>query len=316
MLMYGQNYFSKNRVLILSLAAVIVGLTIYLIPDFIYPSLLQYNSLITVLLVFLLVILFAYLYIRQQLRFVSQLSNEISIIKAEANEQTQQLKVAQSELHKKTALLNMLQQANLDFVEHSQFQHTAQFMMNEPMGITESKCGFIGEILKQKNGDSDISLLSICHRENQTVYKDTNHLNNSAYNDGLINEVIETGRVVIKNNETMLMVLIESGEAVRNVEDIASTDGVDILFVGFADLCQDLGVDANLKDPECDRAIRTIGKAVQKSGKIGSIIVPDPQDISYYQELGFNLIICGLDSMIMKNGATALINNFRDQVIK
>ena len=203
MLMYGQNYFSKNRVLILSLAAVIVGLTIYLIPDFIYPSLLQYNSLITVLLVFLLVILFAYLYIRQQLRFVSQLSNEISIIKAEANEQTQQLKVAQSELHKKTALLNMLQQANLDFVEHSQFQHTAQFMMNELMGITESKCGFIGEILKQKNGDSDISLLSICHRENQTVYKDTNHLNNSAYNDGLINEVIETGRVVIKNNETI-----------------------------------------------------------------------------------------------------------------
>ena len=112
----------------------------------------------------------------------------------------------------------------------------------------------------------------------------------------------------------MLMVLIESEEAVLNAEDIANTDGVDILFVGFADLCQDMGIDVDLKNPECDRAIRTISKALQKSGKIGSIIVPDPQNISYYQELGFNLILCGLDSMIMKNGARALIKNYRDHV--
>jgi len=125
---------------------------------------------------------------------------------------------------------------------------------------------------------------------------------------------LDTKLMEIKNNETMLMVLIESEEAVRNAEDIANTEGVDILFVGFADLCQDMGIDVDLKHPECDRAIRTIGTAVQKSGKIGSIIVPDPQDITYYQELGFNLILCGLDSMIMKNGATAIIKNYRDHM--
>ena len=115
----------------------------------------------------------------------------------------------------------------------------------------------------------------------------------------------------IKNDETMLLVLIESVEAVRNAHAIASEDGVDILFIGYADLSQDMGITPDTNNPKLQKAVRTVSDAIIKSGKIGSFIVTDPKKIDNYSNMGFNLMICGLDIMLLKNGATDLMKRFR-----
>ena len=158
------------------------------------PALEKYSSFLVASIFFLIAALFAHLYINQQLKSINQLSDEINHIKNQANQQTHQLNFAQHELKQQSALLNMLQQANLDFVEHSQLQRTSQFMMNKLMDITESDCGFIGEVLKQQDGETKINILSICHRENKTAFSNTNHDND------MINHVLNTGKAIIKNS--------------------------------------------------------------------------------------------------------------------
>jgi len=194
-----KDFFSSCSILTLLLISLIVISSVALLLDIAPPALEQYNLLLPAIIIFLLTILFANLYIRQQLNAIHKLSNEINHIKNDANHQTHQLNFAQHELKRQTSLLNMLQQANLDFVEHSQLQRTSQFMMNKLMEITESDCGFIGEVLKQQDGDTKINILSICHRENKNTFSDANNINNTAHNECLINQALDSGQVIIKN---------------------------------------------------------------------------------------------------------------------
>lgn len=106
-----------------------------------------------------------------------------------------------------------------------------------------------------------------------------------------------------RNAVTMLMVQIESAEAVANVDAIAATDGVDALFVGYADLCQDLGCDPDPKNPRCAESIRAVGEAAKRHGKYGAIIVSNPSDIPYYREIGFTIFLAGMDTRLFKAGA-------------
>jgi 4-hydroxy-2-oxoheptanedioate aldolase len=114
-----------------------------------------------------------------------------------------------------------------------------------------------------------------------------------------------------KNDETMLMVLIESEQAVRNVEDIAAVDGIDILFVGYADLTQDMGLSPDTNHPRLTEAVEKVGKALNHSGKIGAFSVSDPSRVPYYRDLGFYIICCGMDTMLLKNAAETTFARFK-----
>jgi len=161
----------------------------------------QSHLLLLIVAITLIIILAVYLYIRQQTQSFKTLSDEIDIIKTDAEQRTQQLKSAQLELKKQTALLNMLQQANVDFLEHSQLDRAAQFMMNRLVEITESKCGFIGEVIKQPNGETDVHMFSACHNRKNTIVNDCSSLNNSSTDTDLMSEVMKSGQVVISNRE-------------------------------------------------------------------------------------------------------------------
>ena len=113
-----------------------------------------------------------------------------------------------------------------------------------------------------------------------------------------------------QNASTMLMVQIESEEAVRNAAEIAGVEGIAILFIGSADLSQDMGISPDLAS-EMQAAVATVSKAIKAAGKIGGLTVSDPSSVASYSDLGFNLICCGLDTLVFKNAAVSLLNQFR-----
>lgn len=115
-----------------------------------------------------------------------------------------------------------------------------------------------------------------------------------------------------KNAETMLMVQIESVKAVENADAIAALDGVDALFVGYADLCQDMGIAPDPKHPDCAHAIRDVGAAIRRHGKQGMFIAADPADIPYYADLGFRMIVAGMDTRLFGNAAAAVFRALAD----
>ena len=75
------------------------------------------------------------------------------------------------------------------------------------------------------------------------------------------------------NEETMLMVQIETREGVENVAEIASTDYIDIVFIGPADLSQSLGIPGEYNNPIFENAVKKVIKTTRDNGKFAGIFV-------------------------------------------
>ncbi|HSI75681.1 MAG TPA: aldolase/citrate lyase family protein [Lunatimonas sp.] len=102
------------------------------------------------------------------------------------------------------------------------------------------------------------------------------------------------------------IIQIETVEALENVETIAEIDGVDVLFIGPADLTMSLGIFGQLDHPLFIKALDRIIAAAKKAGKATGILIFDPKDFESYQAMGIQLIACGSDATFVANGAAEL----------
>lgn len=105
--------------------------------------------------------------------------------------------------------------------------------------------------------------------------------------------------------ELMTLVMIESAEALNNVEEIMAVDGVDGCFVGPADLGISLGYSPELPvaDPAVDDAIARILSATQATGKFAGIHTTSAEDARRRVAQGFRLVSVMADTRMMKAGA-------------
>ena len=101
--------------------------------------------------------------------------------------------------------------------------------------------------------------------------------------------------VGILNERPLGVFQIESGLAVRNAAEIAVIDGVDVLFVGPADLSHSLGVPGRYDDPVFDDALRAVGQAAATAGKQACILLKSPTEVPRYRSLGYGFIGMGSD---------------------
>ncbi len=72
-----------------------------------------------------------------------------------------------------------------------------------------------------------------------------------------------------RNQETFRVFQIEDREAVACIEEIATTDRVDGLFIGPRDLTISYGIPFKRKDPLIKRAMDEVANAAAKAGKWG-----------------------------------------------
>lgn len=103
------------------------------------------------------------------------------------------------------------------------------------------------------------------------------------------------------------IVQVESPGAVRDAGAIAALDGVDVLFVGPADLSHSLGVPGRFGDPTYQAALRTVVEACRANGKSAGILLYDPASFGPHLELGFTFVGLGADASFVANGAAAAL---------
>ena len=109
------------------------------------------------------------------------------------------------------------------------------------------------------------------------------------------------------NDEVLLMVQIETAEAVRNIEAIASVAGVDCLFVGPNDLASTYGLEypqawANRSGEYAD-AIVAVPRLARKHGKIAGILAASTAMANECIALGYTLVGVGSDITILWSAA-------------
>ena len=100
------------------------------------------------------------------------------------------------------------------------------------------------------------------------------------------------------NAETLVVVHIETSEAVERASEIAAVDGVDVVFIGPTDLSQSLGVPGQPQHPDVQAAIEKIVQAVSKSPAALGIMVPNAAAARQWRERGARYVAIGMENIL------------------
>jgi 4-hydroxy-2-oxoheptanedioate aldolase len=115
----------------------------------------------------------------------------------------------------------------------------------------------------------------------------------------------------MENANTMVVVYCETAEAIKNLDEMLSVDGVDVMFVGPFDLTQALGVIGQPNHPKVLEAIDMIVRKTRAAGKAAGIIAADAERARKLIEQGFQYIIVGSDQVFIQNMGKRLIKEIR-----
>jgi 4-hydroxy-2-oxoheptanedioate aldolase len=107
------------------------------------------------------------------------------------------------------------------------------------------------------------------------------------------------------NRETLVLVQIETAEAVENIEEILTVDGLDGVFVGPADLSAALGVHGDPEAPVLVETIARILQAAQAAGKPAGIYARSPEDATQRIRSGFRFVNIANDQSLLVRGLRA-----------
>ncbi len=112
------------------------------------------------------------------------------------------------------------------------------------------------------------------------------------------------------NEETFIMVQIEDAEAVDEIEKIAEVPGVDIIFIGPADLSQSLGIPGEFKHPEIQKIIRRTIAACHRNNKYCGTSGLDFEYMEFLLSEGVDFITFKSDYGMIKEGIKNAVRDF------
>ena len=110
-------------------------------------------------------------------------------------------------------------------------------------------------------------------------------------------------------DELLIMVLIETAEAVRNVEEILAVPGIDAAVIGPFDLSYDMGLGAPLRwdVPEYVETFTRVAKAAFAAGKAAGTVTNDLDRVPWLIEKGCRALLVGeVDAFLLRGAQMAL----------
>ena len=113
------------------------------------------------------------------------------------------------------------------------------------------------------------------------------------------------------NDRLLVICQIETGAAVADVDGIAAVEGLDMLFIGPFDLSASLGHVGEPDHPEVQEAIAKVETAAKATGCLLGAIPTEARPLETLLELGYDLILPAADSLLLRDGASAVVNRWR-----
>lgn len=110
------------------------------------------------------------------------------------------------------------------------------------------------------------------------------------------------------DRNVMVIAIIEEARAVDNIDAIAATPGVDVLFIGTSDLSFSLGLRGRQDEPLLQDAICRVVEAGRRHDKFLGRPAGNPERIRQYMEQGFLFFQGSTDLGLMAAGARQLLD--------
>jgi 2-dehydro-3-deoxyglucarate aldolase/4-hydroxy-2-oxoheptanedioate aldolase len=113
------------------------------------------------------------------------------------------------------------------------------------------------------------------------------------------------------NDATFVAIQIEHADAVEEVERIAALPGVDLLFIGPADLSQSMGIPAEWEHPRLWQAVERVARAARAHGIHWAILPASPAHAARCVELGCRMLSVGLDVWAVQRGLRSFLGEYQ-----
>jgi len=107
------------------------------------------------------------------------------------------------------------------------------------------------------------------------------------------------------NRETLVVTMIEEMEALENLPEILTVEGLDVLWIGRVDLSVSSGIPGKLDDPKIQGAVDRIiteGRAAGKVVGVGAVNADRPEQINGFIKQGARFF--SLDTISMLRSAS------------
>jgi 2-dehydro-3-deoxyglucarate aldolase/4-hydroxy-2-oxoheptanedioate aldolase len=113
------------------------------------------------------------------------------------------------------------------------------------------------------------------------------------------------------NADVLGVFQVESPAAVEVADELAAIDGVDVLFVGPADLSHAMGIPGRFDEPAFVAALDRVVAACRAHGKGAGILLRDGASAAAARAQGFDFIGVGSDSAFVAAGSKAQLGAAR-----
>lgn len=113
--------------------------------------------------------------------------------------------------------------------------------------------------------------------------------------------------ITTANAQICVLVQVETGAALEQIEEIAAVPGVDGVFIGPADLAASLGHPGASDHPEVQRALRDAAGRLGRAGRPAGILATTTQDALRYRGWGYGFVAAGMDAVLLMRAASELL---------
>jgi 4-hydroxy-2-oxoheptanedioate aldolase len=120
-----------------------------------------------------------------------------------------------------------------------------------------------------------------------------------------------TDYITTANDQTCLILQIESRAGLAALPEILKLDGVDGVFIGPADLAADMGYPGNAAAPEVQATIDSTLAAIMASGKSAGILTFDAKVAQRSAAMGVTFLGIGSDVAVLVKAMTATLQAAR-----
>lgn len=118
------------------------------------------------------------------------------------------------------------------------------------------------------------------------------------------------------NENTFIAVQAETTLAIENIDEIASVEGVDCVFVGPFDLSISLGIPGQIDHPDEVAAIEKIAAACKKHNKTSGILMFDQELLSKWIKQNFRFAVYSSDITMLADAASNAVNELKETKIQ
>lgn len=112
-------------------------------------------------------------------------------------------------------------------------------------------------------------------------------------------------------DQTAVLLQVESLAALQNVEEIAAVDGVDGIFFGPADIAADMGyLGQAMHDDVWAKILPAAMRLISQKIPVGTLV----RDVAFARRLldaGFTFVACGSDAALLAQAADTLLSDMK-----